>query len=114
MKSKFETFNDGILKAYIENEDGKLELKSPYFQNGIRFGEENISIQRHYAAQAADTRVDRMVHVLYSTEYSAHDYVVINGRQYDIDKVDFLKNTRPAIVKLTLVLMEKHREKEFA
>ena len=49
MKSKFEEFSDGIVKIYKENDDGKLEAK---FEEGIRFGDENVSIQRHYAAQS--------------------------------------------------------------
>ena len=60
MKSKFEEFSDGIVKIYTENDDGKLEAK---FEEGIRFGEENVSIQRHYAAQAADRQVDRVIHI---------------------------------------------------
>ena len=114
MKSKFEEFNDGILKVYAENAEGKLVLKDQIFENGIRFGEENISIQRHYAAQAADQQVDRMIHVPYMKEYEAHDIVVIEEEQFDVDKVDPLKTNTPPIVKLTLVRLEKHRKKEFA
>ena len=60
MKSKFEEFNDGIMNLYSENENGKLVRK---FEDNLRFGEENVSIQRHYAAQAADQQVDKVIHV---------------------------------------------------
>ena len=111
MKSKFEEFNDGIARLYTENEDGKLVEK---LENAIRFGEENISIQRHYAAQAADRQVNKMIHVPYMDIFKPHDVIVIDGEQYDVDKVDSLKRNMPPIVKLTLNMLEKHREKEFA
>lgn len=111
MKSKFEEFSDGIVKIYKENDDGKLEAK---FEEGIRFGEENVSIQRHYAAQAADRQVDRVIHIPVREGIVAHDVAVIEGEQFDIEKVDKLKNTTPPILKLSLTMYEKHRKKEFA
>lgn len=111
MKSKFEEFNDGIARLYMENEDGKLVEK---LKKGIRFGEENISIQRHYAAQAADQKVDRMIHVPYMDIFKPHDVIIIDDKQYNVDKVDSLKKNMPPIAKLTLIMLEKHREREFA
>lgn len=111
MKSKFEEFSDGIVKIYTENDDGKLETK---FDEGIRFGEENVSIQRHYAAQAADRQVDKVIHIPVRKDISAHDVAVIECEQFDIEKVDTLKNTTPPIMKLSLTMYEKHRKKEFA
>lgn len=54
MKSQFKEFNDGKVKIYIEDESGMLR------QSGIpemRFGEENVSYKRHYAAKAADAEI---------------------------------------------------------
>lgn len=111
MKSKFEEFNDGIMKLYAENEDGKLVRK---FAGDLRFGEENVSIQRHYAAQAADQQVDKVIHVPLLEVFEAHDIAVIGEEQFDIDKVDNLKSNQPPITKLTLIRLKKHRKKEFA
>lgn len=111
MKSKFEEFNDGIMKLYTENEDGKLVRK---FAGNLRFGEENVSIQRHYAAQAADQQVDKVIHVPLLEVFEAHDIAVIGEEQFDIDKVDNLKSNQPPITKLTLIRLKKHRKKEFA
>ncbi len=110
MKAKFEEFNDGIADVCNVNGEDRLER----VKTGLRFGNENVGITRHYAAQAADTRVDRVIHILRQQDIEPHQVVVIEGRQYDIDKADHLKDTLPPITKLTLVKFEKHREKEFA
>lgn len=110
MKAKFEEFNDGILDVYnVNNEDTLEKAKS-----GLRFGNKNVGITRHYAARAADTRVDRVIHILQQQDIYPHQVAVIAGEQYDIDKTDHLKNTLPPVTKLSLIKFEKHREREFA
>lgn len=110
MKAKFEEFNDGIADVCSVNGEDRLEK----VKEGLRFGNENVGITRHYAARAADTRADRVIHILWQQDIEPHQVVVIEGKQYDIDKVDHIKDTLPPITKLTLVKFEKHREKEFA
>ncbi len=109
MKAKFEEFNDGIVDVYDVNAEDRLEK----VKEGLRFGNENVGIRRHYAAQAADSRVDRMIHVLYQLDIVPHQVVVIDGEQYDIDKADYIKDTLPSITKLTLIKLEKHQERDF-
>ena len=82
----------------VNKEDRLEKVKA-----GLRFGNENVGITRHYAAQVADTR-----------DIKPHQVVVIEGEQYDIDKTDHIKDTLPPITKLTLIRLEKHREREFA
>ncbi len=110
MKAKFEEFNDGIADVYDVNGEDKLEKA----KSGLRFGNENVGITRHYAAQAADTRVDRVIHILRQQDIKPHQVVVIEGEQYDVDKTDDIKDTLPPITKLTLLKFEKHRERDFA
>ena len=111
MKSKFEEFNDGIVAVYSENDDGKLVRK---MQEDLRFGEENVSIQRHYSASAADQRVDKVIHVPFMKIFAAHDIVVIEDEQFDVEKIDNFPKSQPPITKLSLTLLAKHRKKEFA
>ncbi len=110
MKAKFEEFNDGIVNVYDVNGEDKLEKA----KSGLRFGNENVGITRHYAAQAADTRVDRVIHILRQQDIKPHQVVVIEGEQYDVDKTDDIKDALPPITKLTLIKFEKHRERDFA
>ena len=109
MKAKFETFNDGIVDVYNVNDEDRLEKA----KTGLRFGNENVGVTRHYAARAADTRVDRVIHILRQQDIKPHQVVVIEGEQYDIDKTDHVQNTLPPITRLTLIEFEKHRQKEF-
>lgn len=111
MKAKFEQFNDGAAELYNVNDDDKLEKA---IEDALRFGEESVGIVRHYAAQAADRRADRVIRVLQKREILPHMVAVINDEQYDIDKVDHINNTMPPISKLTLAAFEKHRKKDFA
>lgn len=110
MNTKFEGFNDGIVDIYNVNSDEKLEKA----KSGLRFGNENVGITRHYAARAADTRVDRVIHILRQQDIKPHQVAVIEGEQFDIDKTDHLKDTLPPITKLSLLKFEKHRERDFA
>lgn len=111
MKSKFEEFNDGLAAVFKENDEGKLERR---IAADLRFGEENVSIQRHYAAKVSDEQVDKMIHVQLQKNIAAHDIVVIKEEQFDVEKIDQIKDTMPPITKLSLVKLEKHRQKEFA
>lgn len=110
MKTKFEEFNDGIVDIYSINGDDRLEVVI----KGLRFGEENVSITRHFAARAADTSVDRVIHVLQRHVIKPYNVALIGDVQYGVDKVDHVGITRPPITKLSLRLLEKHKEKEFA
>lgn len=110
MKRKFEEFNDGIVDIYGVGEDDRLEK----VKSGLRFGKENVSIARHYAARATDTNIDCVIHIQLQKDIQPHQIAVIEGRQYDIDKTDSIKDALPPVTKLSLVKFEKHREKEFA
>lgn len=111
MKAKFEEFNDGMAGIFKENAEGKLERAFP---NDFRFGEENVSIQRHYSAKMSDERVDKVIHIQKQKGIAAHDVVVIGEEQFEIDKVDTIKDSLPPITKLSLIRYEKHRRKEIA
>ena len=100
MKAKFEEFNDGTARICTVNNDGLLVDK---YEKPLRFGEENVSMKRHYAAQAADTRVDKV-----------NEVAVIGEDQFDIEKVDQINDAMPPITKLSLIEYEKHRRKDFA
>ncbi|MBD5504090.1 MAG: hypothetical protein HDR09_20075 [Lachnospiraceae bacterium] len=109
MKAKFEEFNDGIVDVYDVNDEDRLEKA----KTGLRYGNETVGVTRHYAARAADTRVDRVIHILRQQDIKPHQVAVIEGEQYDIDKTDHMQDTLPPITRLTLIEFEKHRKKEF-
>lgn len=111
MKSQFKEFNDGKVKIYIEDESGILR------HSGIpemRFGEENVSYKRHYAAKAADAEITCLIHVpIIVSEIPVNTYAVIGDEQYHVEKIDTYKDDKPPIYKLTLCRLKKHRRKEF-
>ena len=97
MKPKFEEFNDGYAGFYKENDEGELVRAIDY---ALRFGEENISFSRHYAARTVDKLIDRMIHVPLSPDRLETDwYVLIGEEQYHIEKVDLYKKKPSANIK---------------
>lgn len=109
MKPKFEEFNDGLVEIYRENEEEELER---VFAHDFRFGNENVSAMRHYAARAVDENIDRIIHIpLPCGRVETDCYAVIDGEQFHIEKVDFCKDTMPHILKLTLKRIKKQRKK---
>ena len=68
----------------------------------------------HYAAKVSDEQLDKVIHIQKQKEIAAHDIVVSNGEQFYIEKVDHIKDTLPPITKLSLIKLEKHKQKEIA
>ena len=108
--SGFITFNDGALDICNVNDEDRLER----VKQNLRYGNENVGIIRHYAARAADTRVDRLLHILQQKDIRPHQVAVADGEQYDIEKADHISSTTPPVTKLSLIRLEKHREREFS
>ena len=112
MKPKFEEFNDGYAGFYKENDEGELVRAIDY---ALRFGEENISFSRHYAARTVDKLIDRMIHVPLSPDRLETDWYVLIGEEQDhIEKVDLYKKNLPPILKLTLKRIGKQKRKLIA
>lgn len=112
MKPKFEEFNDGQAGIYKENDEGELTRAVDYF---LRFGDENISFARHYAARAVDESIDRMIHVpLTPDRLDTGWYVIIGEEQYHIEKVEPYRKNLPPISKLTLKRIGKQKRKLIA
>lgn len=109
MKPKFEEFNNGLVGIYRENDEEELER---VFAHDFRFGNENVSAMRHYAARAADENIDRIIHIpLPCGRVETDCYAVIGGGQYHIEKVDICQKTLPPVLKLTLKRIKKQRKK---
>ena len=76
--------------------------------------EKKTSVYNHYAAKVSDEQVDKVIHIQLQKGIAAHDIVIIDEEQFDIEKIDQIKDALPPITKLSLVKLEKHRQKEFA
>lgn len=110
MKKQFEEFNDGIVDVYSVNENNQLAEKIM----NTRFGSENVGISRYYSAMAAGQKVDKTIHIPLQESISTHDIAVIRTEQYNVEKADHFKDTKPPITRLSLTALEMHRKKEFA
>ncbi|MBU9728272.1 phage head closure protein [Diplocloster modestus] len=108
-KGKFEEFNDGVMSVYRVNEEDNIIPKLDY---EIRYGEEVVSIKRHYGAKAVGEEIVKSIHVQLMSEIDTHDIVIIDGRQYEIEQIQPDKSTLPPILRISLTKLETHREKK--
>lgn len=86
-KIEFITFNDGYLEILGQR---------------YRFGERTVSMRRHYEAKTAGTRIDRLVHIPYTTSLHSDEKVNINGETFKIEQCQPTRTTCPKCTILTL------------
>ncbi|MBP9989604.1 MAG: hypothetical protein KBT46_08935 [Ruminococcus sp.] len=86
-KAEFLTFNDGVCKIKGKN---------------YRFGNRTIGFNRHYAAKAAGTQVNKMIHILYTDEDLANEKVYIKDTIYMVEQAQPTKLTCPPCTVLSL------------
>lgn len=86
-KVEFLTFNDG--KAII---NGRT----------FRFGNRTIGINRYYAARSASVKIDRLIHIPYTTGINADEKVQIGNEIFRVEQAQPTKSTYPHCTVLTL------------
>jgi hypothetical protein len=95
--TEFLTFKDG--KCIIYNVKGN-QLAEPV--EPLDFGNRTVGIKRFYAARAATTQVDRLIHVPQRLNITAMQNVVIDGARFKIEQIQQLYDTNPWATVLTL------------
>lgn len=86
-KVEFLTFNDGICDI-----------------NGTkyRYGNRTISMNRHYAAKSAGTKINKLIHILYTDAELADEKVIIGDTTYRVEQAQPTKATCPPCTILSL------------
>lgn len=95
--TEFLVFNDGYCDIY-SLKGNKLDAKLMH----VCFGNRVVGYKRHFAARAASTEINRLIHVPLQTSVTAENRVVIDTTEYKIEQVQNLFDTNPPATVLTL------------
>jgi SPP1 family predicted phage head-tail adaptor len=101
-----QVFNDGIVTIYSvtnsaaagDNPVEKLTLKE-----SLHYAERTVGLNRHYAASMANVDVKYVLRCPRRRCVSNQDIAIPNdGRQYQIEQVQYPEDIRPPVMDLTL------------
>lgn len=97
---KFETFNDGTVECFVQDEEGE---KGESIAK-LRFGNQVIGAQRYYKAKATDVEISRLIRVPLLEKLEPHQIAAIDGREYNVAQVQHIFDSHP---KKTVLSLEK-------
>jgi len=95
---EMQTFNDGILSVYSYDENEMAVLKIP----ALRFENRIIGVTRIYAAAQAKEDFTDLVRIPRIEGISGYDIIVINNYEYEIKQIQFISDSNPPCIDLTL------------
>lgn len=96
---EFLTFNDGIVDIYDTNNDDEIisdSLKRYYF------GNRTVGVKRFYAAYQNDITLKKVIHIHFFKDMTSDKAVVIDNTRYNVEQVQFDKNSNPPCTILSL------------
>ena len=95
--TEFLTFNDGQCDIYTVT-GNKLADKIMT----LCFGNRTVGMKRFYAARAASTEINRLIHIPLHEDVTAENRAVIEKAVYKIEQSQKLYDTNPPVTVLTL------------
>ena len=95
--TEFIVFDGGLCDIYSVKNNKRDTKKMT-----LCFGDRTIGYKRHFAASAASTEIDRLIHVPKQLSITTTDRVVICGEEYKIEQIQQLNDTNPPVSVLTL------------
>lgn len=105
----FLSFNDGIAEIYtVENiaDPGDKPKDGLIQKYRLNFGYKTIGTARNYNAMQANVRLDEMIETPQRRDVSTQNIVVIDDRQYEINQVQHINNTKPPCSRYSLTRLE--------
>ena len=98
LKSKAQTFNDGIVRIYSVGSAEELILEQT-----LRYKERTVGLSRYYTALQANVKVQYVLRCpLHRSVSSQHIAVPNDGKQYKIVQVQYPEDADPPAMDLTL------------
>ena len=95
--TEFLTFNDGQCDIYTVSGNKLCDKLMT-----LCFGKRTVGMKRFYAARAASTEINRLIHIPLREDVTAENNVVISGNRYHIEQLQNLYDTNPPATVLTL------------
>lgn len=111
LKTLTQTFNDGVLSIYkVENiaEPGNMPKDGLVLKYGpLRYEERIVGITRNTYAKQSQSSIEQLLRIQRIGDVSVHDVVVLpDGRQYDVYQAQYINETEPRCIDLSLTRLE--------
>lgn len=110
LRSKHQTFNDGVVKIYSVRDESELgEAPEPILtlKCTLRFKRRTVGVKRYWAAKQENAQADQLIRVAGLASVSTQDIAVVDGVQYRILQVQFPEDAQTPVMDLTLERVEQ-------
>lgn len=99
MKTKFESFSNGVCDIYVQYDD---EERNDIYTN-IRFGDQVLGFKRYWAAAVHNVQINRVIRIPYLPNIDTDCKVNIQGDgDYEIKMIAVKHDTNPKCIELSL------------
>lgn len=106
LRSKAQTFNDGIVSIYSVTNmaaPGEKALAALTLKQTLRYKERTVGVSRFYAAMQENVKVAYLLRCPLLREISTQDIAVPNdGKEYRIVQIQYPEDVQPPVMDLTL------------
>ena len=110
LKTKFESFNDGVVSIYKVTDlaqPGDLPVEGLILKQTLRYHERTVGLTRYYAALHEDIKVDFVIRCpeVRGLSEKAADILVailIDGYQYTVKQIQYIEDSIPPAMDLSL------------
>lgn len=76
----------------------------------LRYAERTVGMSRYWTALQNQAQITQMIRTQRINSVNVHDVAVLNGKQYDIVQVQYIQDTEPACMDLSLERLEVEYE----
>ena len=110
LKTKFETFNDGVVSLYKVTDlalPGDLPVEGLVLKQTLRYKERTVGLTRYYAALHEDIKVDFVIRCPEVRGLSEKNTdilvaILIDGQQYKVVQLQYIEDAQPPSMDITL------------
>lgn len=111
LKTLTQTFNDGVLSIFkVENiaESGNMPKDGLVLKYGpLRYEERIVGITRNTYAMQSQSSIEQLLRIQRIGDVSVHDVVILsNGSQFDVYQAQYINDTEPRCIDLSLTRLE--------
>lgn len=95
--TEFLTFNNGTCDIYSVSGNRLADKLMT-----LCYGNRVVGFKRNYAARAANTEINRLIHIPLREDVTTENRTVIGKAEYKIEQAQYLYDTNPPVTVLTL------------
>lgn len=101
----FETFNDGICKIHLIDDDGNAGKT----KETLRYQERTVGVKRYYEAMTAKVQVDRLIRIPFRSWLTSEYLLSLNDEVYEIKQVQIIPDSTPKTNDISIHLLRQRK-----